>query len=155
MTKLATVTKLITISSTTKDNHHQNSELFSFTQSFDTSLPLCSLLLERSPDSNLTVAPQVNVRQVDPLNYGKASHSCTGYFKLKVVIYCQIIQTTLDERTFYPPTKWSLRNEMFYIKRVVIYRQIVQTTLDSLDIMEKHKKLDCVTCQTLCPSQYP
>jgi hypothetical protein len=62
------------------------SGLFNITQSFDTSLPLCSLLLERSPYSNLAMSPQVNVRQVDPSAYlsPRVGHSAISEAIMKI-----------------------------------------------------------------------
>jgi hypothetical protein len=61
----------MTVTKSTTTLHHSQWKIFNFTQSFDTSLPLGFFFLERSPYSNLFVAPQLNVRQVDPLSYNK------------------------------------------------------------------------------------
>ena len=94
MEKFTTITELMTDTKSTTLLNQNQWQSFNFTQSFDTSLPLCSFFLERSPHSNLFVAPAVNVRQVDPRSY---TTSTNGKIAITEAI-CQENNTTFSAR---------------------------------------------------------
>ncbi len=136
----------MTLSESPKPLQHNLWKIFSHTQSFDTSLPLCSFFIERSPCSNLSVAPRVNVRQVDPLSYGKTSKgktpiidaiaqtNNTTFSARKMVIYPFVITKKIDPDDKGIPLISVARGDYIYDNKTLKNTSVVVTNINAINI---------------------
>jgi hypothetical protein len=107
MDEINKISKLRQDSTPTTESTHGVDGVFSITNSFDTCLPLCSLLVERSPYSNLVVSPRVNVRQVDPSQYGQ---SIDGNSSISTAIFTDSKTFSARKLVLFPYTVKPLPN---------------------------------------------
>lgn len=143
---MSNLTESMTLSESPKPLQHNIWKIFSQTQSFDTSLPLCSFFIERSPYSNLSVAPRVNVRQVDPLSYGKTSKgktpiidaiaqkNNTTFSARKMVIYPFVITKKDDPNDKGIPLVSVARGDYIYKNKTLKNTSVVVTNIKAINI---------------------
>ena len=136
----------MTVSEASKPLQLNEWKIFNYTQSFDTSLALCSFFIERSPYSNLSIAPTVNMRQVNPLSYGKSTKGekpiteaikqkdNTTFSARRMAIYPFVITKKNDPNDKGIPLISLARGDYIYKKKVLKNTSVVVTNITANNI---------------------